>query len=305
MRTVSAMTTTASISVADLEVHADNLDPKRAAAIYLEHGALVVRGLTRRYVSAIAADIAAAAATALSLYDRAQRVHDGWLTPDGTLWIPAPKNFSRDKQLMVLGCRYTSSAAFFQSAFDAPTLDIVENILGPDVELFMDGQCLYKEPVGGHAKNLHQDAAYFEHRFEGPVAALNYAIDTDLVNGALHVIPGTHRLGMIKHVDTSSHLGLNEHDWPWERAIPIIGKAGDAIFFHVKTVHGSKSNRSSAARPVFIHRWRAADDYVVISASTTEHRTASESQVAEAKKENQMGFMVRGTRKFDAGRVTG
>jgi phytanoyl-CoA hydroxylase len=298
------MTIANSVTVADLEMRADDLDPRRAAAIYQEHGALVVRGLMKPYVAAVRADIESAARNALALYDQAKKAVEGWYTPDGTLWIPAPKNFSRDKQIMVLGCRYTTSAAFFRSAFDDAAVDIVSAVLGPDIELFMDGQCLYKEPVGGHAKNLHQDAAYFEHRFEGPVAALNYAVDTDLVNGALYVIPGTHRLGTIHHIDTTSHLGLSEKDWPWEKAIPIVGQAGDAIFFHVKTVHGSKSNTSAAPRPVFIHRWRRADDYVVINASTTENRALRERQIAEAKKENQVGFMVRGTRHFDVGRVT-
>lgn len=287
-----------SVTVQDLEVFADNLDVKKAASIYKEHGALVVRGLMKPYAAAIRADIEAAVEQAASMLDQARQAPEGWVTPDGTLWLPAPKGFKRDKQVMVVACNYTSSAAFFQSAVEPRTLDIVENILGPDVELFMNGQCLYKEPVGGHAKNLHQDGAYFEHKFEGPVATLNYTVDTDLVNGALHVIPGTHRMDVIKHVDTSSHLGLDEKEWPWERALPICGAAGDSIFFHVKTVHGSKSNFSKASRPVFIHRYRRADDFVIVGATMTNNRAEAEKRAAEAKKENQVGFMVRGRRKF-------
>ena len=289
----------ATVTVQDLEVFAENLDVSKAAEIYREHGALVVRGLMKPYIDAIRADIEHAAAQAISLLDKAEKRPEGWVTPDGTLWLPAPKNFARDKQIMVLGCRYTTSGAFLRSALETKTLDIVERILGPDIELFLDGQCLYKEPVGGHAKNLHQDGAYFEHKFEGPVASLNYVVDTDLNNGALHVIPGTHKLDVIKHVDTSSHLGLDEHEWPWERALPICGKAGDAIFFTVKTVHGSKSNFSTAPRPVFIHRYRRADDYVVINATMTDNRAAAEKRLKEAKKENQHGFMVRGRRTME------
>jgi hypothetical protein len=43
--------TTPSVSVRDIELQADNLDPKRAAAIYQEHGCLVVRGLSRAYTA--------------------------------------------------------------------------------------------------------------------------------------------------------------------------------------------------------------------------------------------------------------
>jgi ectoine hydroxylase-related dioxygenase (phytanoyl-CoA dioxygenase family) len=98
--------------------------------------------------------------------------------------------------------------------------------------------------------------------------------------------------------DTSSHLGLDEKEWPWERALPICGAAGDSIFFHVKTVHGSKSNFSKASRPVFIHRYRRADDFVIVGATMTNNRAEAEKRAAEAKKENQVGFMVRGRRKF-------
>ena len=40
-------------SVEEIEVFAANLDPQRAAAIYREHGCLVVRGLMKPYVAAI------------------------------------------------------------------------------------------------------------------------------------------------------------------------------------------------------------------------------------------------------------
>jgi len=292
------------VNVKDLELQAEGIDLKRAAQIYHEHNYLIVRGLNRRYVPQLARDIDAAAKQAIALLDRARKVPEGWMTPDNTLWLPAPPGFHRDKQIMVLACNYRSSAAFFRSAFDDSVVDVVESILGvPDIELFIDGQCLYKEPVGGHPKMLHQDAAYFEHKHDGPVATLNYVVDTDLNNGALHVIPGSHRWGVLKHVDTFSHLGLDPKEWTWERAVPIVGEAGDAIFFHVKTVHGSKENHSDKARPVFINRYRRSDDYVVIAGTTTDNRANNEQRVAAAKKENQYGLMVRGFRKIDIDRL--
>ena len=291
------------VSVADIEVHAENLDVSSAAEIYKHHGCLVVRGLMAPYIEAINRDIAVAAEESIALLNEAKQVPEGWVTPNGTLFLPAPANFSRDKQIMVLAVNYFTSAAFFQSAYDPKTVDLVEAILGPNIELFLNGQCLYKEAVGGHPKHLHQDAAYFEHRFEGPVGVLNYAVDTDLVNGALHVVPGSHRMGVLKHVDTFSHLGLDEREWPWESALPITGKAGDAIFFHVKTIHGSKENHSDKPRPVFINRYRAADDYVTISATSVQNREEAEKRAAAAKKENQRGLMVRGFRAYDAERM--
>ena len=270
------MSTTAdpglTVTVEDIEVFADDLDLRRAASIYREHGCLVVRGLMRAYLPDLQRDIEATAAQSIALLDQAEKIVEGWRTPDGTLFLPAPPGFVRDKQIMVLGVGYQTSAAFFHSAFDPLMLDLQEALIGPNIELFLNGQCLYKEPVGGHPKHLHQDSSYFEHRYDGPVAVLSYVVDTDLVNGALHVVPGSHRMGTLRHVDTFSHLGLDEDEWPWERALPVTGQAGDSIFFHYKCIHGSKENHSERPRPVFIHRYRRPDDYVVVSATTAERR---------------------------------
>jgi phytanoyl-CoA hydroxylase len=296
------MPTTAKVIVKDIELDSENLDIARAAAIYREHGCLVVRGLSRRYAATVRADIEAAAQQAISLLDHAKKSeeHRAWFTPDGTLFVQAPKGFHRDKQIWGLACNYRMSAAFLYSAFDPRTVDIIEAILGPDIELHGDGQCLYKEPVGGTPKPLHQDGAYHEHKYEGPVAVLNYAVDTDLNNGALHVVPGSHRLGLIEHGgDRTGHLGLDEREWPWERALPVCGHAGDAIFFANNTIHGSKENDSTAARPVFVNRYRRADDYVIAGGTTPENRAK---RIATATKENQLGLMVRGRRAFQSER---
>ena len=293
------MATDSAVTVEDIEVFADNLDTQAAAETFKKHGALVVRGLMKQYIDEIHRDIEAAAAESIDSLDHAEKIVEGWRTPNGTLFLPAPPGYSRDKQIMVLAISYFTSAAFFRSALDDRAIDIVEAILGKNVEVYGNGQCLYKEPVGGHPKHLHQDSAYFEHRYEGPVGILNYVVDTDLVNGALHVVPGSHRLGQLKHIDTFSHLGLDDDEWPWERALPIVGKAGDSIFFNVKMIHGSKQNHSDTPRPVFINRYRRVDDYVVIGGTTTANRAEAEKRAAEAKKTNeQRGLMVRGFRPY-------
>lgn len=287
------------VGIKDIEFQAEGLDPAAAAACYREHGCLVVRGLTAAYADRIREDIMASVEEAVSMLDRAEQNPNGWQTPDGSLFIKAPEGFERDKQIMVTSCTYTSSGTLFRSAVDEKLCDVAEAILGPDVELYMNGQCLCKEPCGGHPKMLHQDASYFEHKLDGPVAVLNYAVPTDLERGALHVVPGSHKLGMLDHVDTESHLGLPLDAWPWDAALAIEGEPGDAILFQSKTIHGSKPNYSNGPRPVFIHRYRAADDYIVVAATSAEARKEAEKHADEARKENQKGFMVRGRRAHD------
>ena len=171
------------VAVADLEVSVDDLDLRRAAAIFDEHGCLVVRGLMCAHAGAIYRDIMATVEDAIADLDRSWKVPEGWVVPNGSLFLPAPDHYDRDKQIMVVGIDYTTSAAFLAAALDPTSLDVVEAIIGPNIELFGQGQALVKEPVGGHPKHLHQDSAYFEHRYRGPVAILSYTIDTDLRNG--------------------------------------------------------------------------------------------------------------------------
>ena len=288
------------IQVADIEMHAGELDPVRAAQIYAQHGCLVVRGLMSAYADAIGADVVRTMEQAIRLYEagRYKESNVGLGTPDGTLLIPAPDGFERDWQVMVTSCHYNTSSTFLRSAFDPALLAIVREILGDEVEIFGNGQTLCKEPAGGHPKLLHQDASYFEHKYEGPVGVLCYTIPTTVQRGALHVVPGSHRMEILEHVDTESHLGLDPAQWTFDKALPIEGDSGDAIFFHVKMIHGSPPNYSTVPRPVFIHRYRRADDYAVITASTVEDRKAREAEAAEARKDNQLGLMVAGFRAY-------
>ncbi|HEY9404795.1 MAG TPA: phytanoyl-CoA dioxygenase family protein [Pyrinomonadaceae bacterium] len=284
------------VSIEEIEVSARNLDPKRAAAIFEQYGCVVVRGLMSQYLDAVRRDIEMAVEQAYRLLGEAEAADEGWRTPDGSLFLPARHGAPRDRQIMVLGLNYHTSAAFFLSALDPLLLNIVEAILGPAVELFENGHCMYKEPNGGHPKYLHQDSAYYEHRLGGPVAVLNYAVDTGLTNGALYVVPGSHCAETLTHVDSFTHLALREDEWPWERALPIIGSAGDSIFYHYRIIHGSQENRSPEPRPVFIHRYRHPDDYVTFGGATTSKRAETQKRIAASSKSGQKGLMVRGFR---------
>ncbi len=286
------MPKTHSLSVDDLSFDAQDLDIQAATSVFAQQGAMVVRGLLAEHVPAVTQDIMQVVDEAIATLDQATRTEVGWTTPNGSLFIPAPAGYDREQQIMVVGVNYHTSAAFLRSALDERMLDIVEAILGPNVETYNTGQVLVKEPVGGHPKHLHQDSAYFEHKYLGPVGVLTYCVDTSVERGALHVVPGSHNMGQLDHIDTFSHLGLDEREWPWETALAIEGRAGDSIFFHVKTIHGSKPNYTDVARPAFIHRYRRPDDYVVASGTTVQNRHRVDHDAPAQTK----GLMVRGTR---------
>ena len=276
------MKTESKISIEDIEAFADDPNLERMVEIYNEHGCLVVRGLMSLYVNDLHRDIGAVAQESIAQLDDAIKIVEGWRTPNGTLFLPAAEGYPRDKQIMVLGIHYNNSEAFKKSSCDPKVIEIVTAILGSDFEIFGIGQSLYKEPNGGHQKLLHQDSAYFQHQHEGPVGILSYVVDTDLINGALHVVPGSHKLGQLRHIDTFSHLGLAPDEWAWEDALPITGKAGDSIFFHVQTIHGSKQNFSDKPRPIFINRYRRKGDETIIGGTTVANRSESELRYTES-----------------------
>jgi phytanoyl-CoA hydroxylase len=176
-------------------------------------------------------------------------------------------------------------------------LDLVEAIIGPNVELWKWGQCVYKQPQTGVPKSLHQDEYYFQHRYHSTVGVLTYAIDTDLTNGALQIVPGSHNLGVLEHYD-DQHAGFAlDASW-WQQALPIPGKAGDSILFHGLTIHGSEENRSDRPRPVFIQRYRRTNDFCTINVGTMAERREAERNPRTTKSDDDWGLIVRGVRLY-------
>merc|ERR1712096_213786 len=81
-----------SLTLSDLEVSSDDPDlTGRAADIFRQHGACVVRGLNKGYVDEIAESVTRTVHQSVQLehQGRIEKVDEGWMTPDGTLFIPA------------------------------------------------------------------------------------------------------------------------------------------------------------------------------------------------------------------------
>jgi phytanoyl-CoA hydroxylase len=149
-------------------------------------------------------------------------------------------------------------------------------------------------------KSLHQDEYYFEHQHHSTVGVLSYATDVDMDNSPLYVVPGSHKLGTIEHIDDQwAGFALPDESW-WDKAVPVTGKAGDAILFHGLTVHGSPANRSDRPRPVFIQRYRRADDFCTIDVGNSQDRRQAERSPATHKSPDDWGLMVRGLRRVSS-----
>ncbi len=286
------------IAVEDLEWPNEDVDFRKAKAIYEECGALVLRGVAREYVGRILKDMERVLEEAQSLLPEARphAIHrNAWVTPDGTMFNEDP---DRPGEKVVNSLRFNGlvSGAFTVSLMNPRLLDVVEALIGPDLELWKWGQCIYKHPESGVPKSMHQDEYYFQHKYNTTVGVLTYAIDTDEANGALQVVPGSHKLGPVEHIDDAFAGFCLDDSW-FDRAVLVPGKAGDAILFSGLTVHGSLANRSSRPRPVFIQRYRAAYDFCVMDVGNTEERRKAEANPRVEKAADDMGLMVRGLRR--------
>lgn len=123
---------------------------------------------------------------------------------------------------------------------------------------------------GGAPFPWHQEGLYWEHgaeELQSLVSALVYLDDATKQNGCLWVIPGSHKHGNLKALESRGVLGAlyTDVDRIDGEAVPTELPAGSVIYFHRDLVHGSQTNRTAASRRVFVvayqagglHRWRS------------------------------------------------
>ncbi len=147
-------------------------------------------------------------------------------------------------------------AVFLQALAHPRMCAILTLLIGPNVQLH-HSKMLVKPPERGAAFPLHQDYPYFPHERNTMLAASVHLDDSDMENGCLCVIPGSHIGGPLEH---QGSYYLNTREWPLSRAIPCPARAGDVLFFNYLTVHGSDINRSDRTRRNVLFQYRSADD---------------------------------------------
>ena len=128
-------------------------------------------------------------------------------------------------------------------------LDIAEQVIGPDIVL--KHSSLYekrKSDVVGPFR-MHQDWIYGPMQNDTVVSGMIHVRRATAQMGALRVYPGTHR----KRIENAraDDSGADVHkQFPLEKATVLEAEAGDVIFFHYCTFHGSISNQTDEPRKV-------------------------------------------------------
>lgn len=141
-------------------------------------------------------------------------------------------------------------------------LDAVEAVMGPDILLLATHFfCKYPEPRdagGDHAERFvawHQDVTYWGLEPACAITAWYAVDDSDVENGCMRAIPGTHRNGIREHGKSARKgnlLSINQ-EVPVEpeeeaAAVDMPLKAGEISLHHGALIHGSNPNRSNRRR---------------------------------------------------------
>jgi non-heme Fe2+,alpha-ketoglutarate-dependent halogenase len=132
-------------------------------------------------------------------------------------------------------------------------LDAVEDLYGPDL-LCWSSSFFIKEEESPAFVSWHQDSTYWGLSRPDVVTAWVAFTAADEGNGAMQVIPGSHRLDQMPHRDTFAKHNLLTRgqevavEVDERQAIRLDLRPGEMSLHHVRLVHGSPPNTSGDRR---------------------------------------------------------
>jgi len=155
---------------------------------------------------------------------------------------------------------------FMETARHAPVLDMLEQLIGPDLILWIT-RILCKPAVKGREVPWHQDGEYWLMR---PLATCSAWIAIDPVtteNGCMRFIPGSHRRDQLyRHHQTTRdnmvlNLELDQDQFDERDAVNVELEPGQISFHDVRLIHGSLANTSGQRRAALILRYMPGTSY--------------------------------------------
>jgi ectoine hydroxylase-related dioxygenase (phytanoyl-CoA dioxygenase family) len=124
-------------------------------------------------------------------------------------------------------------------------LDRVAELIGPPIAA---QSMFYFKPPTARGQALHQDNLFLQAHPETCIAAWIAIDDCDTDNGALQVVPGSHRYELVCPGEADTEESFTNAAIPLPEdmtAIQTEMRAGDVLFFHGSTAHGSGPNRTT------------------------------------------------------------
>jgi hypothetical protein len=141
-----------------------------------------------------------------------------------------------------------------------PLLDAVEDLLGPNL-LCWTSNFFIKEAADPAFVSWHQDSTYWGLSAPEVATAWVALTPSDAANGAMAVIPGSHKLDQLPHRDTFHRHNLLTRGQEVavavdeRQAVTLTLRPGEMSLHHVRLVHGSAPNPSADRRIGFAIRY--------------------------------------------------
>ena len=136
-------------------------------------------------------------------------------------------------------------------------------LIGADIGLFTEKLNVKRGRVGGSFA-LHQDYPYWIDSADDPTKVVTVWVgldDATADNGALEVVPGSHRLGRVEGRRSDLVFERNEIDpaaFDTSQLVPVEVPAGTAIFFGPFLVHRSAGNTTDHDRRALLYSYQPA-----------------------------------------------
>jgi len=150
---------------------------------------------------------------------------------------------------------------FWDIARSPRLVAILQRLLGPGVRLH-GSKINLKSPQFGSPVEWHQDWAFYPHTNDDILAVGVMLDDCTVENGAMLVLPDTHRGPVYDHHSDGYFCGAMDPEacgLDFGKAVPAVGRAGSMSFHHVRAVHGSAQNTSDKPRVLLLYEFAASD----------------------------------------------
>ncbi len=153
---------------------------------------------------------------------------------------------------------------YYETAFDSPIVDVVQDLLGPDLK-FHHGKLNFKWSGGGAEIKWHQDIPFWPHTAYNIVTVGIALDDIDDTVGPMGVVGGSHKGPVYDHYGPDGNWRgyIGDRDIPsieLDKATYLKGAAGTITVHHCRSVHGSMpNNHPTRARPFLLFAYSAAN----------------------------------------------
>ncbi len=176
--------------------------------------------------------------------------------PGSEFWYEYNSNESPDPSRILfhaLGA-WRVAPAFHDVLWNAACTTPASQLLGGAVRFWHD-QLFCKPAMHGGVVAWHQDYSYWTRT--KPMAHLTCWIgldDSTIDNGCVHYVPGSHRwdllpvTGLAGDMDAIKNVLTAEQHQQFNHHVPVELKAGECVFHHPLTIHGSFENRTPHPR---------------------------------------------------------